>query len=120
MEKIVFDTCFLMLPGQRKLDIFKQIREKLGQFETIVPSPVMAELEFLASSDTNARIGLQILEQKEFQMIASEMNADSSVVQIAIKLKARVASTDQLVRKKARLAGLKLVSLRQGNYIILE
>jgi len=119
MTSIVFDTSFLVNAVKSKVDFFKDIKMKIGNFQTIIPSPIISELKFLAQKNSNANVVLQLLEKQGYTLVESDMPADLSITKIAESTKSYVASTDWAVRRRSLKNGLKLITLRGGKHIEL-
>jgi rRNA-processing protein FCF1 len=119
MECVVFDTSFLLNAIKGKSDFMQEIRGLLGEFRAVVPSPVRRELEKLAGRKGDARVALQLLERAGAELAPSVLGADRSVVAVAEERGGWVASTDAEVRRAARGAGLRLVTLRKGKRVVL-
>ena len=117
MKTVVFDTSFLVNSVKAKIDFLKSIQMEIGEFKTIISSPVLSELKFLAKRKTDANVALQILEQKGYDLVESDLPADLSITKIAEDLSAYVASTDWAVRRRSEKKGLKLITLRSGKRI---
>lgn len=116
MECIVFDTSFLINCARAKVDWFKEIHMKIGEFTIVIPSPVMEELEKLAKHMVEASVALQLLLKKKYLVVECDSCADESVIEVATSKVCWVASTDKEVRNRAK----RVVTLRKGKHIIME
>lgn len=119
MECVVFDTSFLLNAVRARVDFLKEIREELGKFNPVLTSPVVRELERLAGKRKEARVALQLVDRESVIIVESELEADPSVVDVALKGGCLVASTDGEVRRAAKAEGLRLVTLRKGKRVVL-
>jgi rRNA-processing protein FCF1 len=117
MKSVVFDTSFLVNSVKAKVDFLKDIRMEIGAFQTVVPSPVVNELEFLGKKNRDAKVALEILKVNGFEKFESGLPADLAVQEAGEKTEGYVASTDWAVRRRAKASGLKLITLRQGKRV---
>ena len=117
MKGVVFDTSFIVNCIKNKVDFLMDIKIEIGNFDIIIPSPVISELKFLSKKNINAKIGLELLEKKGYTLIESEEPADLAITEIALKNQYFVASTDWAVRRRSSRKGLNLITLRQGKRI---
>ena len=114
MVCVVFDTSFLVNCVKARVDFMKDIRMELGEFTPVLTSPVLRELRALNKKE--ARVALQLLENHE--LFETKGHADRSVIRAAMEKGCYLASTDKDVRRLARDKGIKLVTLREGKYLV--
>lgn len=119
-ESVVFDTSFLINCVKAKINPLHEVKMRLGVYDAIIPQAVMKELERLSQKDKSAKIALKMVRESQHMVVEGEDNADISVVHIAAERGARVASTDKEVRQNAKAFELKLVTLREGRYVLVE
>ena len=117
---VVFDTNFLLIPVENKVDVFDQIRRKLGKLVFVVPGPVLKELELKAKHENKFKIALELLGHQDFQVVESGYGADDSVISVARELRAYVATMDGKLRERVRDSYLKLITLRGKDKIEAE
>tara|TARA_Y100000310_G_scaffold54552_1_gene49972 strand:- start:685 stop:1071 length:387 start_codon:yes stop_codon:yes gene_type:complete len=124
MKKIIIDTNFLLLPSEFKVDIFTEI-EKLvpSDHKLYVIDGTIAELHKIidgknkSKDKLNAKIGLQLVEQKKIAKIESKGHVDDVIVDVADK-DTIVATSDKELRKRLRAKKIKLISLRKKQYLV--
>ena len=84
MKQALLDTSFIMTCIKQKIDFFTYLEEE--GFQILIPKQVIAELEGLAKSSTNAQFALKILLKKDLQPIdLKTRNVDEGIKEYAIK-----------------------------------
>lgn len=114
MIYVIFDTSFLINAVKAKVDFMKDIRMELGKFTPVLTSPVIRELNNLNKME--ARVALELL--KDCELFEAKGHADTSVIVAAKEKGGYIASTDKEVRQRARAREIKLITLREGKYLI--
>lgn len=118
--RVVFDTNFLMIPHENKIDVFLEIQKVLGTVDFLIPEPVVNELKLLSEKNTGAKVALGIMERKLFEVVSSKCSADDAVLDIAKERGAYVATMDAKLRQRVRDSELPLITLRNKKYIVVE
>ena len=120
MKKIILDTNFLMLPGQFKVDIFKEIDRIIDEkYEIFIVDKTKDELEKLIKGGKEkeikaAKLALQLIKKFNVKIINTQGdNVDDIIVQLKDK-DTIVATMDKELRK--RLKG-DVIVLRQKKYL---
>ena len=114
-EKIVLDTNFLLIPETKKIDIFKEIKQKEPTAELIVLKSIKKELERLGKKES--KIALQIIEKKDIkeEKIETEKeHVDDRILEYAEKEKATVATNDKELKKRCLKKEIPVVYLRSN------
>lgn len=117
--KILLDTNVLLLPVQRKLDVFREC-ERLceDKCEFLVLKQTVGELKSMAVRRSKeaiaARIALQMLLKNGARTVeSSERKADKAVVELARDdNKIVFATNDAPLRRKLRALGAKVICLK--------
>ena len=124
MRKVIFDTNFLFVPLQFKVDIFDELEALIGKFEPIILSTTIEELKKIAreKSEKNRRNALAALElAKKCKILKVERGSDESyddvILRIAKEGKYMVATNDSELRRRLRKAGITTIFLRQKAYL---
>ncbi len=120
MKKIlIFDTNFLLIPYEFKIDIFSELYTIVeGAYEIIVPTVVLAELKKIASYKgrhaLGAKLGLKLLEAnaKNITFTASEGHADQWILNYAKEKRAIVCTNDKALRMKSKNADLRTITMK--------
>ncbi len=115
--KVVLDTSFIIACGQRKKDYLREVELAFGRVEFLVPSAVVRELDLL-SGRKDVRLSRQMLERHPYGTVACDGPADDCVLSVAESEGGAVASFDSKLRKRARMRGLKVVTVRKGEYVM--
>jgi uncharacterized protein len=127
MKKVILDTNFLLIPGLFKVDIFTEIRNLAHfNYELFIIDKTIDELkkiidnQFSKSYDKlNAKIGLQLIKQKKIKKIKSDCYVDDAILKIADE-NTVVATSDKELKKKLREKEIKLILLKQKQYLVME
>jgi len=114
------DTNALMMPEQFGIDIFGEL-ERLGYFEFLVPSPVIDELNWIATSASSGRdkrsarvaLGLAAMCRE----IKEPGEADLVLERLALRTGAAVLTSDKELKKRLISSGVTVIYLRQRRYL---
>jgi hypothetical protein len=126
--KIIFDTNFLFIPFQFKVDIFEGIESVLEtRVEGIVLSPVYDELRKMAKGGRPkirkmAKLALELAERCHIIEVdrSPDKTIDDVIVEEAKKLGCIVATNDRALLRKLREQGIPRIYLRQRKKIVVE
>ncbi|MFQ6127290.1 MAG: PIN domain-containing protein [Thermoplasmata archaeon] len=118
MRRVILDANALMMPFQFGINLDLELERLLGSFEVLVPTPVLIELNALASTNNLARRALRLA--KKYEKIESKGNADDVLLDLARNKKAIVVSNDKKVISSLRKEGLPYVRLRSHSHLVLE
>ena len=123
VNKIALDTSILLDAIEFKVDVFTEIKNKIGAVEFIIPAQVMKELEEI--SERNEKMKRQIMLIKEIMeknnatiVEVEAKNADSALEKLSQT--AIVATNDKELRKRIKNLNNKIIFLRKQKYIDLE
>lgn len=112
---IILDTNFLVYVMKYKIaHILEGHKSALA-----VPKPVMIELEELSNSAEKpkdreaAKLALLILDSWSVGVLEAEGNADNTILDLAVKHKAKVATMDKILTRRLEEAGIIVVKLMQ-------
>lgn len=130
MQKIIFDTNFLMIPAQFKVDIFSEVERIMHeQFELCVVDASVDELRRIQDSGKGkdsraAKLALTLVSAKKLVVLSgeelSELDVDSVILEVAKKHDAYVATQDRAFKRRLRDAGIRILCLRKRQYIDFE
>ena len=70
----------------------------------------------IRAAQLEARVALELL--KDYELFEAKGHADTSVIVAAKEKHGYLASTDKEVRQRARAREIKLITLREGKYLI--
>ncbi|MBL7051586.1 MAG: hypothetical protein ISS01_00690 [Nanoarchaeota archaeon] len=125
MEKIVLDTNFLMAIWDLKIDVFEEIFKACDfRYELYVLEGSLRELERfikgnLLSKKQAASFAKKILASKEVKVLKTEFNGnvDDQLVNLVGYI---IATVDRDLRIKLKKKGVKVLTIRQKKYVVVE
>ena len=121
MQKVIFDSSFLLAVVERPTTWFEDIVDRVGNFEPTLLDCVRAELQKLAAkSDKKARTARVALDltSRFASMACGSADVDDEIVSAALSAKALVATTDSALQLSLRSSHVRLVSLRGGRVFV--
>jgi len=115
---VVFDTSSLLLLVKARRWILDELSDLIGPYVAVVPWPVLRELALLRREGVRAAVELVM----EHMSIADSppMRADDAVIWVAERLRGHVASGDRDIRRRARRAGLPIVSISKDGRVCVS
>lgn len=127
--QIILDTNVLLIPGQFRVDIFSEIfRICSFRYELCVLDMSIAEIKGIIASGSvkdkaAARLALQLINAKKPRILspktATFKNVDETILDLAAKEQAIIATQDKELRSKLRRLGIKVIVLKQKKYLEL-
>ena len=117
-QLVLLDANALLVPFQFRVNLDREIQRLLGDADVAVPKPVVAELEFLAERDREARAGLRLA--RRYRMIDATGSADDVLLDLAATLRAVVVTNDQPLLNRLREKGIPRLRLRSRNHLVAE
>lgn len=126
--KVIFDSNFLFVPLQFKVDIFEELMKLLNQqFDPILLSPTYKELSRIAERNSPkmrklASLALKLAEKCRLVQVEplSGETHDDMIVRVAKEWGCPVATNDRELRKRLRKERVPTIFLRQRAYIEAE
>ena len=126
--KIILDTNFLLIQSQFRIDIKKELEQRLNRkIEGIILYPIYEEIYRLSMSASikerkNALMTLQVLDEFEIMLVKKRQNesVDALIIRVAKKWNWPVATNDKDLRKKLRKLGIAVIYLRQSSRLEVE
>ena len=123
--KVLLDTNFIMSPGKFKVDIYSEIRRILdAPYELYVLDKSLAELDAIISRQKGrekaaARLAKAILKAKKPKTLktTSKEYVDSIILGLRGYI---VATNDKELRLNLKKNGVRTITLRQRNHLILD
>lgn len=122
--QVIADTSFLMIPGLYGVDVVRELDRLLEQhYELSVPSPVLRELGRISEQGepkerVAAKIGLILA--KRGKIIKVSGPADEVILNLALKGRCGVGTTDADLRKELRRRGVPVIYLRQKSHLAVD
>ena len=124
MQKIILDTNFLLIPAQFKVDIFSEIhRISVFKYDICILDKTVDELnkiidEQKGKNKSAAKLALDLIKVKKLKIIKTE---EGGVDDLLLGQKeAIIATSDKELIKKLKSKGIKIIRLRQKQYLKLE
>lgn len=122
--KILLDTNFLLLPFQRRIDIFEEIKHLVeGQVKFLILPQILKELKILEDTGTAkerhaAKVSHQLIERHCHLVEISNtpiegLDADSALLHYAQETGAIVATNDRELRQNLVKQGSRAIFLRK-------
>ena len=109
---VVADTNALIAPFKQRFNIDTELSRILGDYQILVPKPIIGELEKLASVNMNAKGALKLALTKEIR--PTRKAGDAAVLELALKVEGIVMTNDAELIAKARKKKLRVIRMREG------
>ncbi|MGC8662898.1 MAG: PIN domain-containing protein [Thermoplasmata archaeon] len=106
-NEIIVDTNALMLPFQSKLHIEDELARLLGNYEIIVPTSVIMELEKLSKRNMDALAALKYA--GKFRKIKTNLSGDNSILELALRNKFMVLTNDRILIERLKTNGIRVI-----------
>ena len=116
MQTVVLDTNALLMPFERKMNLDLSVRDLLGDFQFVIPGPLIGELKHLDKKYASAALELA----RKYEIIPTEATGDKAVIELALKTKGYVLTNDKELRRTLRSLKVPLRYLRSGTHLTLE
>lgn len=122
--QVIADTSFLMIPGLFGVDVVRELDRLLEQpYELAIPSLVLQELRQISEQGkpkerTAAKVGLVLA--KRGKVIKVKGAADEAILNLALKGRCGVGTTDADLRKELRRRGVPVIYLRQKSHLAVD
>ena len=117
MQRVIFDSSFLMAVVARPTTWFEDIVDSVGKFEPVILDCVRSELERLASREgrrsRDARASLEMASRFKAERSGTG-RVDDEIASAARSTGAMVATADSELANTLRASHLKVISLRKG------
>ena len=112
MILVVADANALIAPFKRKFNLDSELGRLLGDYQVLVPEPILGELSRLAKTNMNAKGALKLALTRDVR--PTKKAGDEAVLELALKVKGMVMTNDAELIGKARKKGLDVIRLREG------
>jgi rRNA-processing protein FCF1 len=117
LQKVIFDSSFLMAVVESPTTWFEDIVDSIGRFQPVLLSCVREELERLASGQgrraRSARVALE-LASKFSALPCGKASVDDEIASLALTKGALVATVDSGLLRSLRASHVRVVTLRRG------
>jgi len=126
--RVIFDSSFLFIPSQFKIDIFEELEKVLNRrFEPTILSSTYQELQKIAkgrSTKLQRQSAFALKLAQKCRQIKVEKDSDESyddvIVRGASELGYSVATNDKALRKKLRRKNVAVIFLRQKSHLAVD
>jgi rRNA-processing protein FCF1 len=125
--EIIMDSNAFFTPLQFKIDIFGELERLLNRrFELVVLSPVLCELEMIASKGAPkirkmAAFAIQLAEKCKYVVVSSSAETvDDAIIDTAAENRTPVFTNDAQLRKKLRDISVPVIYVRQKSHLAIE
>lgn len=116
--KVILDTNFLVIPEEKKIDIFTEIKKKEPNTEFIILKSIKREIEQM---DTKAsKIAEQLIKKKDVKVVETQSkkeHTDDQIVDYAERENTAVATNDKELKKRCWKKEIPVIFLRSGKKI---
>ena len=117
MQRVIFDSSFLLAVAESPTTWFEDIVEGMGRFEPVILECAEAELKLLSSGKGRkarlARVALALAAGFS-RAPCGEAPVDDEIVSAALSTGAAVATVDGELIRQLKAAHVKVVSLKKG------
>jgi rRNA-processing protein FCF1 len=110
MIYVIADTNALLLPFQGRLNLDSELQRLLGNYELVVPKPIIGELERLKPRNKVAAPALKLARSRT--IIQTESLGDEAVLELAHRLSGVIMTSDKRLIEEARKSGIRIIRLR--------
>lgn len=120
--KVLIDTNGLMVPGQRGIDIFDELRA-LGYDEFVVPSAVTDEMEVLkrkVKGEDRAALAIAGSLLRQCEIVDAPGEADEVLLRLALETHAPVFTNDAVLRKRLKKEQVRTIFVRSRQKLAIE
>ena len=119
VPRIVFlDANALLMPFQFRMNLEMELRRLLGETDVAIPTPVLTELEVLASKDRDAQAALRLA--RRYREIEASGSADEALLDLALAHHGVVVTNDQPLLNRLRAQGIPRIFLRSRSHLVAE
>jgi rRNA-processing protein FCF1 len=117
LQKVIFDSSFLMAVVERPTAWFEDLVDAVGKFDPELPDCVRSELMKIAAGEgrksRSARVALD-LASRFGTFPCGKGTVDDEIVSAALTRKALVATVDAELARALKGSRVRVVSLRSG------
>ncbi len=120
--KVLLDTNFLMLPEDKKIDIFTEIKKKIPLAKFVILPSIKKELKKLNTK--SSKLALQLIKKKKVKVVEptnkdEDKPTDDQILEYGKKNKAYVATNDKELKKRCTEQNVPIIYLRSSKKIEL-
>ena len=112
MRIVVADANALIMPFKDSMNIDAELSRLIGNYEIVIPAPIIGELERLSDSNRFAKMALSLARTKK--VVESSESGDMSIIDVALNLNGIILSNDRELIELARGKKLAVIRLKAG------
>lgn len=121
LQKVIFDSSFLMAVSERPTTWYEDMIDGLGGFEPVLLDCVRGELQKMADANgrraRTARVSLELA--SEFSRLpCGAANVDDEIVSAALSTKSLVATADSELARSLESVHVRVISLKSGRVAV--
>ncbi|MFH1240553.1 MAG: hypothetical protein V1672_05050 [Candidatus Diapherotrites archaeon] len=123
VNKIALDTSILLDAIEFKVDVFTEIKNKLGDVEFIVPAQIMKELDEISKRDEKKKRQIMLIKEIMNKNGVKIVKCEAKNADLALEMLSQtaiIATNDKELRKRIKSVNNKIIFLRKQKYIDLE
>ncbi|MBU1120343.1 MAG: hypothetical protein ABIE23_00155 [archaeon] len=123
--KVSLDTNMLLAVNELKLDVFEEIKRKLGKVDFLIAGRVLNEMNELKKEGKKKEKGVLIAEKLikinkcKILKEGKENNADEELIELSGK-GVMIGTNDKELKKKIKEKGGRVIFIRQKKIIQIE
>ncbi len=116
MQRVILDTNALLMPFEVRINIDLQLQRLIGDFEGLVPTPLLGELR----RSKNRHAGAALALAAKYRHCRTDAKGDDAVVELALRTGAYVLTNDKELRQRLKVCGVKVIFLRSNSHLMLD
>ncbi|HLD05312.1 MAG TPA: hypothetical protein VJG90_06350 [Candidatus Nanoarchaeia archaeon] len=122
-KTVVLDTNFLLIPELYRVDIFAGIQELMNEpYELCIMDKTIDELNKIVQTAKTkdkeaAKLALQLIKQKDLKRLPCSDTVDECILNGPVDY---AATQDRDLKRALKAKGVKIITLRQKNYLKVE
>ena len=119
MYKVLPDTNALIMVFQRKLNIDIELTNLLGNYEILIPTCVIHELDALAKNNKYAKYALSFVNKCK-KIESNIYKTDDILLELGKKENTIIITNDKKLKSKLRDLNIPVIYVKKKSYLKLE
>jgi rRNA-processing protein FCF1 len=115
IKRIIVDTSSILFGLSKKIDVFEAVTDQMPDYEPIISTGIIAELEKLASTkrknSRDAKIALMLIKAAEPEIIKDKTPVDKWIIDEAADTGAYVCTNDSRLRGQLKNRHINVLTL---------
>ena len=123
-KTVILDSSAIMMLFEFSIDLEKELTRLLGNYQIIIPTPILKELTFLSKhgkgeKKIKAKASLKLIEKYEtFDVI--NKSGDDSILELAKRTNSIVVTNDKELKKRLKKSSISVIFLRAKKKLMME